>query len=288
MPNPFLGHDPESFYVSGKKYPVLWLLHGEYGTLDDWLTYTYVPRLGVWRNTIIVAPEAPNSDFMNQPHVGEGYAYMDFFFHELMPFIYHWFPASDKPENNFLAGCAMGCGAAWRYGLSRPDAFGAIAPIGASPPDYGYLEPYRSLGGAEFRKRAQDPASVGSLATLRARELNAICKYATVGDFLDSIENTMPRFHEAMAKGRLPKVYLPGETGDLCLARFQELIQASGTGGIKFDLWDEDAHSPSFLEKAVERFMDFAGLAEVESREPGLPILCGVHDLDDKIGITVH
>lgn len=285
MPNPFVGHDPERFYCSGKRFPVLWLLHGGKGRLDDWITYSTVPRLGVWRNTIIIAPESPNSDFMNQELVGEGYRYTDFFFHELMPFVYHWFPASDRREDNFLIGNDMGGDAAWRYGILHPEAFGGIAPINCAPPDYRFLEPYRTMTCWEFCELVGENP-VGE--TLDRRTVNSIRKYDTVGDFLDSIENTMPRFLSAVQAGALPPVYLPYRQGDWRCEEFREQVKQAGFEHICFHAFDVQTGGGEFLENAVEHFINYVGLEEVESKQKGLPILCGVHDLDDAVGITIH
>lgn len=285
MPNPFVGHDPERFYRSGKKYPVLWLLHGGEGRMDDWITYSTVPRLGVWRNTIIIAPEAPNTDFMNQEHVGEGYRYTDFFFHELMPYVYHWFPASDRREDNFLVGNDMGGNAAWRFGILHPEAFGGIAPINCTPPDYRFLEQYRTMTCAEFCQWA-GITPIGR--NLGRRLLNTIRKYATVGDFLDSIENTMPRFLSAAQEDALPPVYLPYRQGDPRCEEFRVKVEQAEYKNIYFHAFDSQTAGGELLENAVEQFMNYVGLEEVESKQKGLPILCGVHDLDDAVGITIH
>ena len=129
LPNPFVGHDPERFYRSGRKYPVLWLLHGRPQELKDWITYTFVPRLGIWRNVILVCPHCPAADFRDHEDVGEGYRYQQFFFRELMPFIQNWFPASAKREENLLAGYGSGGTAVCRYAALWPDRFGAVCPI---------------------------------------------------------------------------------------------------------------------------------------------------------------
>ncbi|MBD5546744.1 MAG: hypothetical protein HDQ97_05035 [Lachnospiraceae bacterium] len=291
MPNPFVGHKPERFYNSGKKFPVLWLLHGGEDTYADWITYSSVPRLGIWKNTIIVAPSVPNSDFINQPLVGEGYKFYDFFYHELMPFIYNWFPASSDPARNFLAGNSMGCEAVWRYGLLNPGTFGCIAPLGQAPNDYRHLEEYRDMCRDDFRKMAGEKYILSAYGEkgqrLRMREINNICKYATVGDFLDSMENTMARFDEAAKDGRLPRIYLPGNATEM--ADFKKHTEDLGVTNITFDLSDKPSYNTDFWENAVEDFMDFAGLENVEKNDGSAPIKTGSNDFEDEEnGITLH
>ena len=38
-----------------------------------------------------------------------------------MPLVYHWFPASDRREDNFIAGLSMGGGGALQYAVGHPE-----------------------------------------------------------------------------------------------------------------------------------------------------------------------
>ena len=42
LPDCARSQEPAAFYGSGKKYPVLWLLHGTFGDYSDWLRKTNV------------------------------------------------------------------------------------------------------------------------------------------------------------------------------------------------------------------------------------------------------
>lgn len=294
MPNPYVGHSPKRFYTSGKKFPVLWLLHGGKETLNDWVTYSYIPRLAIFKNVIIVAPSAPNSDFINQPLVGEGFNFSDCLYEELMPWIHNWFPASDKPKDNFLVGSSMGCEAVWRHGIAKPELFGCIAPLGSIPKDYRCLEAYRHVKNKEFRALATDGTITGPDGKcLSAREINSICKYNTIGDFLESIENTMPRFEEAAAEGKLPKIYFPNgvrNAGQEEVDEFLKKTKAIRGDQLFIDQVDAPFGTASFVEKAVEQFMNHVGLENIERNDGTLPILTGVHEEieDDSNGITLH
>jgi len=268
LPNPFVGHDPEKFYASGKKYPVLWLLHGGRNKMDDWITYTSVPRLGIWRNIIIVAPHSENTGFMNHVSVGEGYRYMDFFFHELMPFIFNWFPSSARKEDNFFAGNDLGAQAVWRYGLLYPEKFIRICPIDTLPVSYEKLRSYESQKTSSFLEEDHG---------LSLREQNVMRNYETVGHFLASIENTKARYEES---NLLPQVFLPYQSAhrDVSEYPFKEgtVLQEYQETGCRF------------LEHSLEDFLEKSGVKEIERKPNQLPILPGVHNLDDSEGITIH
>jgi putative tributyrin esterase len=270
LPNPPMDGNPREFYESGDKFPVLWLLHGGKNTFRDWLLGTNVGRYAIERGIILVIPDGQNSDFTNHSEFGDGYYFLDFFFEELMPFIYNWFPASDKPEDNFIAGNSMGCAATWIYGLLYPEKFGCIAPLSNQPLNYEYLEPYRNLTSAEFRAivaadKHAFPSAYGILTGgIHVKEVNTIAKYPTVGDFLDSYEHTWARFREAAAAEKLPKVYLPGTTRDGKMLEFKEYADALRVKNIAYDLSDVNAHCFDFWESAVRKFLDFAGLKKVD------------------------
>ena len=100
--------EPDAFYGSGKKYPVLWLLHGTFGDYSDWLRKSNVELYAAEKNLMVVMPSAQNADYANWPGFGIGYHAYDYLTEELMPLVYGWLPASDKREDNFIAGLSMG------------------------------------------------------------------------------------------------------------------------------------------------------------------------------------
>lgn len=271
-PNPAQGEDPEEFYNSDQKFPVLWMLHGGYGSFADWITYNTVPRYAIERNCILVAPCAPNSDFANQPEVGEGYYFEDFFIKELVPFVRKWFHGSEDPAKNLISGNSMGCAASWRYGLKYPEIFGYIGPLCNQPLNYNFLEAYRGLTNAEFRALAgkeRIPTAYGiDSGTIHAKELNTVCNYPTVGDFLDSVENTWAYFDKCAKAGTLSNVFISGgiekKWGPL-MGVFKKHCEELGCKNVVFDLHEGETHNSPFWEQSVERFMEFAGLKKVNT-----------------------
>lgn len=273
MPNPPMrtAMSPEEFYSSGEKYKVLWLLHGGRNTLRDWFSFSSVARLALQYGIMLVMPDGHDSDYVNHPEIGDGYYFSDFFFQELMPFIYHWFPASSNPKDNFLAGNSMGCAATWQYGLLHPGKFGCIAPLCNQPLDYSHLEPHRQMSTSEFRAAALadeyafKPAYGGVGEGIHIKEVNTICKYETVGDFLDSIENTMPRFREAAESGRLPQAWVPcgTEPRDRKLLEFKDSCEKAGLDSLHFEVFEGDTHNFEFWEKSLGMFLEYLKLPKI-------------------------
>jgi putative tributyrin esterase len=270
VPDPQTGKSAKEFYGAKRKYKVLWLLHAGKGDRNDWLRSTTLSRIISEREVIAVIPNALNSDFANHPHFAHGYNFSDFFFDELMPFIYNWLPASDDPKNNFLAGISMGGAATWMYGLHHPEKFAAIAPCSSAPKTYSFLEPYRAFTAAGFRAKVMAdpkafPAQSGNPEDgIHVKELNMITKYSTVGDFLDSCEHTWDRFREAAAAGRLPRTYLP--CGSSCgpadksyerVLKFKEDADKLGVSEIVYDFVPGYGHNFEFWQHILPKVLEF-------------------------------
>ncbi len=95
LPDCPYGANPREFYESGKKYKVLWLLHGTFGDYSDWIRKSNIETYATERDLIVVMPSALNSSYDNWPNFATGYNIWDYFFDELMRLIYNWFPASN-------------------------------------------------------------------------------------------------------------------------------------------------------------------------------------------------
>ncbi len=264
VPNP-PANDPTGFYTDGHTYKVLWLFHGGLNGRRDWLRNSNIARYCMERGVMAVIPNAPNSDFSNHPEYGDSFLFRDFFFDELMPMIQNWFPASKRPEDNFLAGYSMGCQTVYAYGVLHPELFGGLIPLSSPPLDYSFLEPYRDLDSLAFRAAAaKDPvtfhAAYGPPAGLHTKEVNLIAKHPTVGAFLDSADCTRARFMEASAAGTCPPVFLSGSSSDRALMAFKDYADANGVTCITYEISDVFSHDFTFWDAAIQWAMDHFGL----------------------------
>lgn len=134
LPDKKPGESAQSFYGGGK-YKVLWLLHGGHGDATDWLRKTKIELYANEHNMMVVCPSAQSSFYQNWPCFGPGYYYQDFFFRELMPLVRGWLPASDKKEDNFIAGLSMGGVGTLTMISLHPEQFGAAAVMSGTPFD---------------------------------------------------------------------------------------------------------------------------------------------------------
>ncbi|WP_010272544.1 alpha/beta hydrolase [Paenibacillus senegalensis] len=115
-----------------KKYPVLYLLHGHSDDHTSWQRKSLIELLVRDHDLIVVMPNAHRSFYTNGKH---GHRYFDFFAHELPVVVGNFFPASDKREDNFIAGLSMGGYGALKLALNFPEKFAAVGSLsGAMSP----------------------------------------------------------------------------------------------------------------------------------------------------------
>ncbi len=258
---------PERIAAEGEKLKAVWLLHGAGG---DHRSFLYTADLeGMMRKhrAIFVMPSALNSDFSNYEQFGTGYCFADYFFEELMPFIYATFPASPAREDNFLVGVSMGGFGAFSLGLQKPERFEALGVMGASLRESEYLKQYADMDSATFRRmvlanRKAFPTEYGSPDEgIKLKELNVITKYQTIQDFLDSPDAMWERFPEVASRRALPRIYVACGTEDLFYpgtVRLQRMAnELDVEDRMQFKIAEGIGHSGSFFDREIGCFLDF-------------------------------
>lgn len=145
---------PQNYYNSEKNYPVLYLLHGLGGKHTDWADRGHLKDVmdqlaasGEACDMIVVMPNAGSTTekAMDGYFNVEGWAYEDFFFKELIPYVEKtWRVKADK-QHRALAGLSMGGGGTTKYAQHHPDMFCAAYAMSAlmSIPGQGAVMPQR-------------------------------------------------------------------------------------------------------------------------------------------------
>ena len=141
LPDKPRSQTPAQFYRNGRKYKVLWLLHGTYGDHTDWVRKTNIEMYATERNLVVVMPSALNSNYSNWPGFMMGYDMYSYLTEELMPLVYGWLPVSDKREDNFIAGMSMGGRGTIKFAVNHPEKFAAAAVLSAVPVDLDKMTP---------------------------------------------------------------------------------------------------------------------------------------------------
>lgn len=145
---------PQNYYNSEKNYPVLYLLHGLGGKHTDWADRGHLKDVmdqlaasGEACDMIVVMPNAGSTTekAMDGYFNVEGWAYEDFFFKELIPYVEKtWRVQADK-QHRALAGLSMGGGGTTKYAQHHPDMFCAAYAMSAlmSIPGQGAVMPQK-------------------------------------------------------------------------------------------------------------------------------------------------
>ena len=110
--------------------PALYLLHGLYGSEQDWFQYTRVMLWARAKGLAVFCPAGENGFYVNQADTGE--AYMRYVGEELPAFTRRLFPLSSQREDTFIAGLSMGGYGALNAGLTYPETFGKVAALSAA------------------------------------------------------------------------------------------------------------------------------------------------------------
>jgi S-formylglutathione hydrolase FrmB len=250
LPDKPRGITPRDFYGSGRKYKVLWLLHGTFGDHTDWVRKTNIEMYAAEKNLVVVMPSALNSNYSNWDDCMLGYAMFDHLTEELMPLIYGWLPVSDKREDNFIAGLSMGGRGTIKYAVNHPEKFAAAAVLSATPIDFS---------------RMSDDNPCPILNTLDPRTRTTLLNAGGLKAFLNSNENVWAILNKKASDGTLPRLmFACGEDDAMVypfLCDFRTHAKEIGLNAHWF-IRPGYKHEWRFWDLAIQEALDFFGLEE--------------------------
>ncbi len=225
--------EPEQFYEKGKKYKVLWLLHGTFGDHTDWVRYTNIERYACEHNLAVVMPSALNSMYGNWNSFAMGYDAFDYLIKELMPAVYAWFPISDRKEDNFIAGLSMGGRGACVYAFNHPELFAKAFVMSAVP---------------------EDLTDIDTKSPFYHRVENLIANYGGMEGYLNSELNLWKLAKER--KDELPELYFTcGDQDPIAWKRYNQFKAYAEETGLKavFDEVEGYSHEWPFWELSIQK-----------------------------------
>lgn len=239
---------PKQFYENGKKYKVLWLLHGTFGDHTDWLRKSNIELYACEKDLAVVMPSAMNSNYSNWPKFGMGYAMFDFLTEELMPLVYNWFPISDKREDNFIAGLSMGGGGTIKYAVNHPDKFAAAAILSSCPRNLHEID----------------------LATAPERTKTSVENAGGLDAYINSYENAWDILENLNGKGVLPRLYFACGTNDFLVDSYLKFKQHAQEIGLeaKFEEIEGYRHEWRFWDITIQHALTFFGLDGNDAGNP--------------------
>ena len=241
MPDKPRSQTPSEFYGGNKKYPVLWLLHGTYGDYTDWIRKSNIELYACERDVIVVMPSALNSNYVDWKGFGIGFEMWSYLTEELMPLVYNWIPASEKREDNFIAGLSMGGGGTFQYVAGHPEKFAAAAVLSMAP-----INHRRTLAEKVVLERIQTIMDDAD----------------SIESFLASPSNPWDLLPELVKKDVLPRLFFSIGKNDHLYERYLEFKAYAQGLGLKaeFEEIDDFGHEWRFWDLKIQKALDFFGL----------------------------
>ena len=272
LPDKPRDQEPAVFYGSGKKYRVLWLLHGTFGDYSDWLRKSNIELYACERDLIVVMPSGMNANYENWPNFTLGYMAYNYLFDELMPLIYNWFPASDDPKDNFIAGLSMGGRGTLRYFLSHPEKFAGAAAMSFVPVDYtlpenaSYLERVSATDRAVLESHACTSEGELNNWSRELRQRNDMDVWGGKESFLASAANLWPQFEAFARMENPPKLFICcGEDDPLFFTNgsYEKFLAYLDKLGIDYGHSEgPGAHEWRVWERDIQLVLDYFGIAD--------------------------
>ncbi len=136
-------------YSAGRRYPVLYLLHGIGGTQDEWRGYVHAGAVldnllaaGKAQPMIVVMPNGrasaddrvpPAERTFTPEHIAAFANFERDLLESLVPAIDRAYPTLAERGQRAIAGLSMGGGQALNFGIGHPDTFAWVGGFSAAP-----------------------------------------------------------------------------------------------------------------------------------------------------------
>ncbi len=257
MPDKKRNQTPEEFYGNGKKYPVLWLLHGTFGGYSDWIRKSNIETYACEHDCIVVMMGVGNADYESWPAFTLGYDATRYVTEELMPLVYNWLPASNKREDNFISGLSMGGGGTMKFALNFPEKFAAAAVLSSCP---------RNLDAQKEQLEELWNKKPSELPGMSIRQYNQMHRYDSVDEYLNSISNTWRKLDEQVAAGTdLPRFMFAIGTEDGGYENMQKFLKHADEIGLPYEYHEGPGrHEWRVWERDIQIAFKFFGFGDEE------------------------
>lgn len=223
-------------YRPGRKYPVLYLLHGYSGDHTDWITRTNILGFAEDRQLAVVMPGVMDSYYCNMAQGKDFWTYVS---EELPLFMESMFPISGKREDTFVAGLSMGGYGAMRLALLQSERFAAAATLS------GFLDVSQTRG-----------ETLQAIARSYKKAFGEGDPVGTKNDLLFLME-------ECTKNGTiLPRIYQACGTADDLLDGNRKFHAKAKESGIDITYIEEEGagHEWGFWDRQIKQVLDWLPL----------------------------
>ena len=113
---------PADYSSASADLPLLYLLHGLFGSHENWLTKTNILEYAADHSFLIVCPDDGDGWYTDSPHL-KGHCYESYLLQELMPAVEGRFRAGGLRSRRAVAGISMGGYGAFKLAFRQPEMF---------------------------------------------------------------------------------------------------------------------------------------------------------------------
>lgn len=231
---------PGDYVQSTRRYPVVYLLHGLYGSHENWETRTDVVKYARALPMIIVMPDADDSWYVNSATRPQD-RYEDYIIKDLLSEVESRYRVLRLRSARMIAGLSMGGYGALKFALKNPQTFGMVASISGAfnaPAELAAERP-------DFAQKLQEVFGEPQSAT--------------------RIGNDLALLIEKQSPNAVPYLYLDCGTGDYFLAANRRVAAALSAQHISYEYHElPGIHDWEFwnrqvrvvLEKFAQRYQD--------------------------------
>lgn len=163
---PYLVYLPSDYGMAGRRYPVLYMLHGGGGHRDEWVAYRLLDvadqeiRTGSLAPMIVVLPQGDKGYWVN--HANNGPRWGDYVIRDLVPHIDATYRTLRDPSARAIGGLSMGGAGALYHAFTHPDVFSIVGAHSPSLYPEGNVNIAFLGAGDEFARK--DPLALAHTA----------------------------------------------------------------------------------------------------------------------------
>ena len=230
---------PDDYQDSEKFYPVLYLLHGLFGSYKNWTELTDLKTYAADCKFIIVSFDAGDSWYTDS-HSDKNEKTETFFFEEFMPAIENQYRILREKTARAIAGLSMGGYGSLKFAFKRPDLFTSVYSMSGAFDAPRQCDHYQ---GAGWENMGSSISRVFGPAGSKTRMENDLFEIISHLD-----EPLIPL---------LPMIYLDCGTRDDFLEVNRELTFALKIKGIEFQYSEIDGcHDWDYWNKQIKHILN--------------------------------
>jgi len=229
---------PERYVAStqtGRRFPVMYLLHGLTGNFDNWRSRTDLVNYSATYDLIIVTPEGEDGWYTDNVSK-DGDKYESYIIKELVPEIDKRYRTLDRREHRAIAGLSMGGFGAIKFGLKYPDMFVVVGSFSGA------------LGAATITEK-EFPGAIGK--TIDAIFGPSGGEVRKANDPFDIIRRATPE-----KINNLPFIYLDCGTEDFLFKNNRDFVSLLIEKKVRHEFRElPGAHNWEYWDKQVQEFL---------------------------------